>query len=82
MVPDRYKYRHAPHPVRMIVRGADGHPLSESSVKVSNDSPTVPIGHYVVRATLQTRIAFWFVLTGHLGDLRTPCNWALVFVDQ
>lgn len=38
-------------------------------------------GHYLKRVYVPTRVAAWFLLTGHFGDLRTPCHWQLVFAD-
>ena len=39
-------------------------------------------GHYLKRVYVPTRVALWFLLTGQFGDLRVPCNWALVFVEK
>ena len=39
-------------------------------------------GHYVKRGYVPTRVALWFLFTGQFGDLRAPCNWALVFIEQ
>ena len=39
-------------------------------------------GYYLVRGHIPTRIVLWFFLSGQFGDLRAPCNWALVFVHR
>lgn len=38
-------------------------------------------GHYPMRVYLPTRIALRLLVTGHFGDLRVPCNWALEIAD-
>jgi hypothetical protein len=38
-------------------------------------------GSYVARAYVPTRVAVWLLLTGRFGDLRSTCNWTLVFTD-
>ena len=39
-------------------------------------------GHYLERAYVPTRVAVRFLLTGRFDDLRTPCQWQLVFYDK
>jgi hypothetical protein len=39
-------------------------------------------GYYLVQGYLPTRIALWFLFTGHFGDLLDPCNWTVEFVKR
>lgn len=39
-------------------------------------------GYYVVRGYIPTRTALWFLFTGQVGDLRSPCNWTLKFSER
>jgi hypothetical protein len=39
-------------------------------------------GHYLRRVFVPTRMALWFLVTGRFGELRSPCNWELVFADR
>jgi hypothetical protein len=39
-------------------------------------------GYYVKRTYVPTRVAMWFLFTGRFGDLRTACNWTLVFTPR
>ena len=46
------------------------------------DDVVVEPGYYLVQGYLPTRVALWFLLTGQLGELRSPCNWNLTFVKR
>jgi hypothetical protein len=39
-------------------------------------------GSYLIRGYVPTRTALWFLFTGQLGDLRSPCNWTLEFSER
>jgi hypothetical protein len=46
------------------------------------DTTLATPGHYLRRVFVPTRMALWFLLTGRFGELRTPCQWELVFADR
>jgi hypothetical protein len=67
----------------VTVRGVkDPAALSEGSVNFHGDIVPTELGHYVKHAHVRTRVALWFLMTGHFGDLRATCNWALVFTKK
>ena len=39
-------------------------------------------GHYLERAYVPTRVAARFLVTGQFGDLRSSCQWQLVFYER
>ena len=36
-------------------------------------------GNYLMRGYIPTRVALWFLFTGQLDELRSPCNWTIEF---
>ncbi len=42
----------------------------------------VPPGHYVLRGYVPTRLALWFLVTGHFQQLRHACNWMLAVKER
>ena len=38
--------------------------------------------YYLVRGYVPTRTALWFLFTGQLGDLRSPCNWTIEISER
>lgn len=77
------QYRDTGYSATVIVRGVKEHtvlsprPTIEHGVIIAN----VP-DRYVKHAHIHTRVALWFLLTGHFGDLRATCNWALVITKK
>jgi len=55
--------------------------LAQESDRYYPDRLLAEPGHYVKRGYVPTRVALWFLFTGRFGDLRDPCNWALVFIE-
>jgi hypothetical protein len=39
-------------------------------------------GYRVLFAQVPTRLALWFLVTGHFGDLAVRCNWVLVLPND
>jgi hypothetical protein len=56
--------------------------LSDGSVKVHGETITTEPGRYVVHEHIRTRVALWLLVTGHFGDLRATCNWALALTSR
>jgi len=82
MVPNRYKYNKK-YAGTMTVRGFDpDFSVGATSGEQHVDGVFAQPAHYVVRGYLHTRVALWFLVNGLFGDLRRPCNWALVFVER
>ena len=50
--------------------------------KAYGDPSLAQPGHYLERAYVPTRVAMRFLLTGRFGNLRTPCQWRLVFYER
>jgi hypothetical protein len=50
--------------------------------KSYTDAALARPGHYLEKAYVPTRTAFWFLLVGRFRDLRTPCRWELIFADR
>ncbi len=77
------QYRDTEYSSTVIVRGVKEHatlsprPTKEHGIII----PNVP-DRFVKHAHIHTRVALWFLLTGHFGDLRATCNWALVFTNK
>ena len=42
-----------------------------------NSEATIQPGHYGKRVHIPTRVGLKFLVTGRLGDLRTPCTWSI-----
>jgi hypothetical protein len=57
-------------------------PLSGGSVKVHGEAITIEPGQYVVHEHIRTRVALRLLATGHFGDLRATCNWALALTSR
>jgi len=77
------QYRDKEYSGTVIVRGVKEHAeLSLSPTKGHGIIiPNVP-DRFVRHAHIRSRVALWFFLTGHFGDLRATCNWALMFTDK
>jgi hypothetical protein len=56
--------------------------LSQSLVKVHGDTIMIEPGQYLMHAHIRTRTALWLLVTGHFGDLRATCNWAVVLTSK
>jgi len=77
------EYRDKEYSGTMIVRGVEEH--EDLSARLTREHGVIIAGvpdRYVRHAHLRSRIAWWFLLTGHFGDLRNTCNWALVLTDK
>jgi len=77
------EYRDKAYSGSMIVRGVEEH--EDLSARPTKEHGVIIAGvpdRYVRHAHLRSRIAWWFLLTGHFGDLRATCNWALVLTDK
>jgi hypothetical protein len=81
VIPDQY--RNTEYTATVIVRGVKDHfelssrPTKSHQIVIANVSD-----RFVKHVHIQTRIALWFLLTGHFGDLRATCNWALVLTKK
>jgi hypothetical protein len=77
------QYRDTEDSATVMVRGVKEYadlsprPTKEHGIII----PNVP-DRFVKHAHIHTRVALWFLLTGHFGDLRATCNWALVFTKK
>ena len=77
------QYRDKEYSATVIVRGVKEHadlslrPTREHGIIIAD----VP-DRFVKHAHIHSRIAMWFLLPGHFGDLQSTCNWALVFTDK
>lgn len=81
MIPERYKH-HRLYSVTLTVQGFAAKLSAGSSENRERDNIVPEHGYFIRRAYVPTRTALWLLLTGRFGDLRTPCHWRLVFVDQ
>lgn len=82
MVPGRYGDETKYQPT-MSIRGLDGtFIVEEGGEEMYENELMIPPGHYVKRVHVQTRVALWSLLTGHFGELRSPCNWTLQFIER
>jgi len=83
MVPNRYTVNKK-YAIAMAVRGFDGRfAVGERADKqYTVDDVLAEPGHYLLRIYVPTRVAVWFLVKGLFGDLRTPCNWTLVFIER
>jgi hypothetical protein len=80
-VPDRYRHdRH--YRAKLVIQGFTKEFAVISPEGGDNVNGRAEPGHYIKRVYLPTRTALWFLLTGRFGDLKTPCHWWLVIVDQ
>jgi hypothetical protein len=72
--------------MRLHVRGVDEPVTLGDIADKSGDVHGVRIaarpGYYVAHAHLQTRVALRLLITRHLSELRTACNWALVLTSK
>ncbi len=80
MVPNRYE-QNKKGAVVMTIRGYRYLAAGRSFGAQSVDGLVAEPGHYVLRSHVHTRVALWFLVSGLFGDLRRPCNWALVFIE-
>jgi hypothetical protein len=84
------KYRDARYSAAVTIQGAgELAALSESSVRVvgnsvnvHGDNMMIEPGHFVMHAHIRTRVAVWFLVTGHFGDLRATCHWAVTVTSN
>ena len=82
VVPSRYRHNRK-YIVTTTVRGFDhSWAIGERFDEPYVDDPVAGPGHSLLRSHVPTRVAMWFLLNGLFGDLRRPCNWALVFVER
>ena len=81
MVPNRYKDDEK-YVVALTVRGIEHFAQGETSGSRRVDGVSAEPGHYLLRRYVRTRLALWFLVNGLFGDLRRPCNWALVFSER
>ena len=82
MVPNRYKDERM-YSATVSVQGFDGRLiLGRSPENVYKEDVVAEPGYHLKRGYVPTRVALWFLFTGQSGDLRAPCNWALVFVHR
>jgi len=82
MVPNRYRH-YEKYVVTMTIRGGDRHfDAGERSDRRHGDDALAEPEYYLLRGHVPTRVALWFLVAGLFGDLRRPCNWTLVFVEQ
>ena len=80
-IPDRYKQKR--YTVSITTRSIDHYfVIDKRSEREYVDRVFAPPGHYILQIYVRTRVALWFLFTGQFGDLKAPCNWALLFVDQ
>jgi hypothetical protein len=81
VIPNQYRDRE--YSATVIVRGVAEHanlsprPTKEHGIVIA-DVPDRLVKH----AHIHSRVALWFLFTGHFGDIRNTCNWALVFADK
>jgi len=81
VIPSQYDDQR--YSVTVSVRGVNEQAaLGERSENVHGNIITTEPGHYVEHAHLRTRVALRSFVTGRFGDLRAPCNWALVFTNK
>ncbi len=82
IVPNRYK-PNLNFVVRMPIRGFD-HQIAIAARPDNRhmEAVVVPPGHYVLRGYVPTRMALWFLVTGHFHQLRQPCNWMLAVKER
>ena len=81
VIPDQF--RDKDYSTAVVVRGVTEHtdlspvPTREHGIIIAG----VP-DRYVKHSHIHSRIALWFLLTGHFGDIQSKCNWALVFTAK
>lgn len=81
MIPERYKHDRL-YDTTLKIQGFTTRLSAGSAEDEDRDNIVVEHGHYLKRAYVPTRTALWFLLIGRFGDLRSPCQWWLVFVDR
>jgi hypothetical protein len=82
MVPNRFAHNKK-YVVTLTVRGFGRYfAVDEHSDKLYVGDVSAEPVYYFLRSYVPTRVALWFLVTGLFGDLRRPCNWALVFVER
>jgi hypothetical protein len=77
------QYRDKEYSGTMIVRGVAEH--ENLSVRPTKEHGIIIAGvpdRFVRHSHIRSRVAWRFLLTGHFGDLRATCNWALVLTDK
>lgn len=81
IVPLQYK-RHRLYSAKLLIEGvADDLPeISPEAGSMYGDQ--VDSGHYVIRVHLQTRMAFWLLVTGRFGNLKSACHWWLIIANR
>jgi len=83
MVPNRYNDDRR-YSATLSVRGFDTEFAARRSPR-HDDGEDVALaapGHQVKRGYVPTRVALQLLFAGQFGDLRAPCNWALVFAAR
>ncbi len=83
MVPNRYNDDRS-YSATLFVRGFDAEFDARRSPRRDDgeDAALAAPGHQVKRGYVPTRVALWLLFAGQFGDLRVPCNWALVFATR
>ena len=82
MVPNGYKHNKK-YAATMTVRAFDrSFVVGERSGTQYVDGVVAEPGNYLLSRYIPTRVALWFLVNGLFGDLRRPCNWALVFIER
>lgn len=65
------------------VRGVENQgAVGEGPIVAHEDDVAVEPGEHLLQARLMTRTALQFLVTGRFGDLRNPCNWALILTER
>ena len=81
VVPDRFNDKR--YAVSLAVHGVTRQIVRRRlPEKTYVDATLAAPGHYLRRVFVPTRVALWFLITGRFGELRTPCQWELVFADR
>lgn len=80
-VPLRYR-SHRLYKMRLRITG-----VTETFPEISPEAgrmrgSAVEPGYYTMRVNIPTRMALWFLVTGRLADLKTPCRWSLLIEDR
>jgi hypothetical protein len=88
VIPDRYRDSRYSHTVTVLgvkepaSLGDSAVILNARSVQVHGDIITIEPGQHVVHFHIRTRVALWFLVTGHFGRLRATCHWALAITSN
>ena len=81
MIPSRYKFDHL-YSAKLTIEGFESDFTAGSSEDEDPEADMLKPGHYIKRVHVSTRTAFWFLITGRFGDLRTSCHWWLILGDR